>query len=167
MYYAGIDPGLSGAITILTRSQIISIYTMPLTETRDLDLKQIKNILTPYYHSLHVVIEQQIPMQGQGVSSTFKTGLNYGKLLGLLSALDIPKTIVSSVKWKNVVIGKDRPKDIDKKIVSLNRAKELFQDQTFLATRRSTKPHDGMFESALIAYYGEMIHEKQNRPLSA
>ena len=45
----------------------------------------------------------------------------------------------------------------DTKATSLNAARRIFPGETFLATPRSKKPHDGLVDAALIAYVGFMI----------
>jgi len=36
----------------------------------------------------------------------------------------------------------------------LSRARQLWPDESFLATAKSKKPHEGLIDAALIAYYG-------------
>lgn len=171
--YIGIDPGLKGGITVLDENgDIILTKEMPVLKDvkkeYQLDIESVMRFINSFvimYAPVCVYIEQQQAMikinpftkkpETQGVVSTFKTGMNYGKLIGLLIALGFDFSIVSSVKWKNAVIGKDREKGSTKinKEAARRKAMELFPNESFLKTERCSVPHDGMFESALIAHY--------------
>lgn len=73
----------------------------------------------------------------------------------MLAYAEIPVTEVLPQAWKKVMLnGMDKS---DKKS-SIIRATQLLPGFSFLATERSTVPHDGMAESFLIAEYGRMQH---------
>lgn len=93
----------------------------------------------------HVFIERQQSMPGQGVASSFRTGQNYGILVGILAGMRYPVTTVSPVTWKRLM---QAPRD--KKLVR-QRATEIFPGcaQDWRLTR-----DDGLAEAALIAEYG-------------
>jgi hypothetical protein len=44
----------------------------------------------------------------------------------------------------------------DTKPAALAKAKQLWPEETFLASARSTKPHEGIVDAYLIAEYGRM-----------
>jgi crossover junction endodeoxyribonuclease RuvC len=146
MRVCGIDPGLTGGITFIEGEEVSAERT-PVTTIagkKYLDLTKIVNRLVIYKPKM-VYIEKQQAMPRQGVSSTFKTGFNYGLYLGLFAALGIDYKQVSSRKWK-----KDLNVSADK---DLARAKA-----TFLLPQAAhcweLKCEDGVAESALIAYWG-------------
>jgi hypothetical protein len=45
----------------------------------------------------------------------------------------------------------------DTKPAALAKAKQLWPAETWLATNRSTKPHDGLVDAALIAEFGRTM----------
>ena len=146
MIVCGIDPGLTGGITFM-QGEEVSAYRTPVVKVANkkiLNLVRIVDYLKLYEPEV-VYIEKQQAMPGQGVSSTFKTGLNYGLYLGLFVALDTKYVEVTARKWKkelNVSADKD-----------LARARA-----SFLLPQASDswqlKCEDGVAESALIAYWG-------------
>ena len=111
MRVCGIDPGLTGGITFIEGEEVSAERT-PVTTIagkKYLDLTKIVNRLVIYKPKM-VYIEKQQAMPRQGVSSTFKTGFNYGLYLGLFTALNIDYKQVSSRKWKkdlNISADKD------------------------------------------------------------
>lgn len=103
MKILGIDPGLSGAICLLnTETQEISFingYKVKKANGRNefnlpIIIEFLKN--NPIDKC---IIEKAQPMPGQGVVSMFTTGLNYGKLYGLLSAFNIPFIEIHPTRW--------------------------------------------------------------------
>jgi len=62
-------------------------------------LRRTKKMSVVSSGKLFCVLEKVHSMPGQGVSSSFKFGVNYGTLLGLLTALKIPFQEVSPAKW--------------------------------------------------------------------
>lgn len=146
MIVCGIDPGLTGGITFIHGDEVAA-YRTPVAKVANkkiLNLVRIVDYLILYQPEV-VYIEKQQAMPNQGVSSTFKTGLNYGLYLGLFVALGIKYVEVSPRKWK-----KDLKVSSDK---DLARAKA-----DYLLPQAShcweLKCEDGVAESALIAYWG-------------
>jgi len=118
-YYLGIDPGKSGACVILSE-----------------DLKQVihlaYNKVTPHDIAAQIILYREVivkayfegvnAMPGQGVSSTFKFGENYGFWRGLLTGLEIPFERVYPLKWQTAMSCRTG----GNKNISKARAQELF-----------------------------------------
>lgn len=98
-----------------------------------------------------VFIEKVHAFTGQGVSSTFKFGANYGGLLGILGAMNVDYQLVIPRTWKKVVLGSEFEHDKDGTIDFL---RCNYPTVNLLATPRSRKPHDGMADALAIAHYG-------------
>jgi hypothetical protein len=112
---------------------------------RELDCDKIISSLDFIKNLDFAVIEQQQAYKGQGVSTTFTTGKNYGILLGILEALPVNIQIVSPIRWKKALkLGKDKQ-------LSFDLGTELFPDATHFWKR---KKDDGVVEAALLAHYG-------------
>lgn len=96
----GIDPGKSGGLAILwpDRSEA---HKMPATE-RDLwDLIDGSLLARdPLGSPCRAYIEKVGAMPGQGVTSMFSFGQNYGMLRGMLIAAEIPFETVTPAKWQ-------------------------------------------------------------------
>ena len=164
--YLGIDPGATGALAASWGHRITVI------DYEDDPLEALKVWVDPIYRfSVLATIEKQQAMkrQGrkQGVSSTFKLGLNYGKWLGALEALDIPYQVTAPRKWQKwafegmeqvweVVKGK---KSLDTKTMSRERAWHLFPSMQSCLTR--AKDH-GRSDALLIMEYGKQLDYRRS-----
>ena len=86
-------------------------------------------------------------MPGQGVTSMFNFGANFGYIKGVLEALSIPYQEVSPQRWKKEFsLNSEKEKSIDK-------CRQLFPNVSLLATPRCRVAHDGMAEALLMAEY--------------
>ena len=108
MIIIGIDPGVSGAICILTDGKITEIYEMPTMIDGKKNKKQVNgaeitNIINKELvneKDVNVVIEHVSAMPGQGVTSMFNFGQSFGVLKGICAALKLPVHFIRPVKWK-------------------------------------------------------------------
>ena len=108
MIIIGIDPGVSGAICILTNGKITEIYEMPTMIDGKKNKKQVNgaeitNIINKELineKDAKAVIEHVSAMPGQGVTSMFNFGQSFGVLKGVCAALKLPVHFVRPVKWK-------------------------------------------------------------------
>ena len=108
MIIIGIDPGVSGAICILTNGKITEIYEMPTMIDGKKNKKQVNgaeitNIINKEIENeknVKVVIEHVSAMPGQGVTSMFNFGQSFGVLKGICAALKLPVHFIRPVKWK-------------------------------------------------------------------
>jgi crossover junction endodeoxyribonuclease RuvC len=152
MYVIGIDPGLAGAIAVLTAEGTLEALadtpTLVLKVSRGTrmtyDVPGMAALLAPYAgQQCHVYIEGSQPMPGQGTRSTFTTGYGYGLWIGLLASLALPYTSVRPAVWKKAFsLGKDKE-------ASRLRAMQLYPG----ADLRRKKDH-GRAEALLLASYG-------------
>ena len=108
MIIFGIDPGVSGAISILENKKIIEIFDMPTMIDGKKNKKQvngaqvaniIKNKLDDNKETI-IVVEHVNAMPGQGVTSMFNFGQSFGVIKGICSALSLPIYFVRPTKWK-------------------------------------------------------------------
>jgi hypothetical protein len=154
MIYIGLDPGLSGAIAVI--GDMLAVHDTPTTvvksgkKNKTMYIEsEIVNILSSYKAEeiAMVGLERQFPMQGQGVSSTFQTGMGFGMWIGILTALKLPFNLITSQKWKKAMLdgmGKE-------KAASCVRAQQLYPDiQLFTPRGRAL---DGRGDALLIATY--------------
>ena len=108
MIIIGMDPGVSGAICILTDGKITEIYEMPTMIDGKKNKKQVNgaevtNIINKELvneKDINVVIEHVSAMPGQGVTSMFNFGQSFGVLKGICAALKLPVHFIRPVKWK-------------------------------------------------------------------
>ena len=104
----GIDPGLSGAIAILEKKKVLSLFDMPVMaegkkNKKQLNSAQLVDILRENSigdEEIAVVVEQVNAMPGQGVTSMFNFGQTFGAIKGVCAALNLPIFFVRPSKWK-------------------------------------------------------------------
>lgn len=123
--WVGIDPGVTGAIAILTGPGIWQIDDMPTIEVgkhREVDVGELVELFRDFpfqeYQVQLVAIERQQAMPGQGLSSTFKTAQGYGVLLGVVTAVGLPLMCPRPMDWKRAMRlgkGKDAARDMARK----------------------------------------------------
>jgi hypothetical protein len=83
--FAGIDPGLSGGVAFMNDDGTLeSIQKMPETE------KDTSDIFSACPPLALAIIERVHSFPEQGVSSSFKFGMHYGLLRGILVSIGIP-----------------------------------------------------------------------------
>ena len=104
----GIDPGLSGAIAILEKNKVLSLFDMPVMaegkkNKKQLNSAQLVDIIRENSigdDEIVVVVEQVNAMPGQGVTSMFNFGQTFGAIKGVCAALNLPIFFVRPSKWK-------------------------------------------------------------------
>lgn len=137
----GIDPGNSGCISVLDDS-LISCCRLDKSD------RDVSEFLAAHRQGF-AYLERVHSMPGQGVSSSFKFGDNYGFLRGLLVAHGLAFDFVQPVKWQ-AALGCARPKgckesQTEHKNRTKNRAEQLFPE---------VKITHANADSLLIALYG-------------
>jgi hypothetical protein len=160
----GIDGGQNGAIVIIdSTGHIISKTLMPViksvTSRTEYDIVQIKLILKQIQilyndHKIIAGLErvQITPVAGKNaVASMF---LCYGIFQGILSALDISYQVFRAVDWqKEILMG---IAGTDTKQKSIIWCKRKYPNESFKATERCTKDHDGICDALCIANYSNV-----------
>lgn len=144
--FCGIDPGKDGAMAILgyRKTPIIVPFDVTLYSSwlREFDPGATEQVIEAF-----CVVEHVNAMPGQGVTSCFSFGQNFGFILGLLTAFRIPYELVRPQKWK-----KEFSCTSDKN-TSIEVAQRLFPGVDLRRTPKCTKPHDGVCEALLLAEF--------------
>lgn len=108
MIVFGIDPGVSGALSVYEDKKLKEVIDMPTMSAGKQNKKQInaaqlsleiKNRINGSTE-IAVVVEQVSAMPGQGVTSMFNFGQSFGVIKGICSALTLPIYFIRPVKWK-------------------------------------------------------------------
>lgn len=144
-FVLGIDPGLSGAIALISSSgRLIDMQDMPVADKRVMGSLLYK----PPNGSL-VGVEFVHSMPGQGVSSTFKFGAAWGGVVVAYQALGYPVRDVRPQEWKKHfnITGRDKKAQKEK---ALRLATERWpHEASFFARKKDV----GRAEAALIGLY--------------
>ena len=122
MLFIGVDPGGSGAMAAIDgRGVVVGVVKNNATEH---DLWNTISGWAGVFPSTYAVVEAVHSMPKQGVSSTFKFGVSYGFLRGLLTASGVRFSEVSPSVWQTAM----RCRTKGDKNVSKARAQQLFPD---------------------------------------
>jgi len=137
----GIDPGWSGGVAITWgKGKADAVGFTKMTE-RDIFLAlqtfRFSDISMCYIEKVH-------SMPKQGVASSFKFGHSYGFLRGVLTALNIPFTEVSPMKWQNALGCRTG----GNKNITKAKAQQLYP---------SIKITHAIADALLIATYGQKV----------
>ena len=108
MLIIGIDPGITGGISILKNKKVLEVYDTPTMidgkkNKRQVNGSQITNIIKEQLkndNEVMVVVEHVNAMPGQGVTSMFNFGQSFGVIKGICAALSLPIHFVRPTKWK-------------------------------------------------------------------
>lgn len=151
--FVGIDPGKDGCLAILGYRE--TPILIPFSETEyALQLRRFDPLYLPENArpiEMFCVVEHVNAMPGQGVTSCFSFGQNFGFILGLLTAFRIPHELVRPQRWK-----KEFGCTSDKN-TSIAVAQRLFPGVDLRRTPKCQKPHDGKAEALLLAEYSRRI----------
>ena len=108
MIIIGIDPGISGAISIVENKKILEVYDTPTMidgkkNKKQINSAQVTRIIKERLNDnkeVIVVVEHVNAMPGQGVTSMFNFGQSFGVIKGICAALSLPIYFVRPAKWK-------------------------------------------------------------------
>ena len=154
MLIFGIDPGISGAISIFKNNKFVEVLDMPTMidgkkNKRQVNGAQFAHIIKEYSNGydgeMNVVVEQVNAMPGQGVTSMFNFGQSFGVIKGVCSALNIPIYFVRPLKWKKYF-------DLIKTNKDASRTKAI-QIYPHISDKISRKKDSNKADAILIASY--------------
>ncbi len=92
-YSIGVDPGLSGAVAVIS-PESLKIFDMPTMTVerngkakRQVSASELAHIFANFNsNDSHVYVEKVSAMAGQGVTSVFSFGRSFGMIEGILAA---------------------------------------------------------------------------------
>ena len=164
------DPGISGGYAVLIDGTVTDRGRMPIDKNlknkkSTINLAEVEILIKTHKPDI-VVLERQAPRPGEGVSSAWTSGYNFGLLFSMAFTTVGKICLVAPRSWATKLHDVESVLE-DAKARSLEVAKKLFPNENFLATERSSKPHEGIIDALLIAYwynqYGQFIVEKESK----
>jgi len=151
----GIDPGVSGAIAVISGTDCVGLHDMPTfpkSSGRGLEVAcgpLVAILARPRLATAKVYVEKVHSMPGQGVTSMFGFGRSLGAVEGALAALDMMMVLVSPQKWKSMAGLRKKPKDYSRSV-----AAKLYPG---IADQLTRKKDSGKADAILIAHYGRIL----------
>jgi crossover junction endodeoxyribonuclease RuvC len=153
MVIFGIDPGVSGAISILENNKVLDAIEMPTIidgkkNKRQVNGAQVVKIIKDqkYLDKEKIIIVEQVnAMPGQGVTSMFNFGQSFGVIKGISAALEISIYFVRPSKWKKHF-------DLLKTNKDASRTKAV-QIYPYISDKLSRKKDSNKADAILIAKY--------------
>ena len=160
MIIIGIDPGVSGAISIMENKKVIEIHDMPTMidgkkNKKQVNGSQVTNIIKEKLNQnneIIVVVEHVNAMPGQGVTSMFNFGQSFGVLKGICSAMQLSMYFVRPAKWKKYFGLIKTEKD-----ASRTKVIEIFP---YISTQLSKKKDSNKADAVLIASFFYNTYKK-------
>lgn len=176
MYVIGIDPGLKGAIALVTPSYNCIVHDVPTVQvigakrkmksgerknkvSNLMDVAEVVKLLKFWkeqYTPLIVYLENVHSMPTDGAMQAFNFGQGFGMYRGILGALEMRYELVAPQTWGKVML-KDMGKNED---ASYLKARQLFPSAVLNGPRGAKL--DGRADALLIAEYGRRIHLVNN-----
>ena len=164
--YIGIDIGKNGGIAIMNKGTL-TYKKIPVLK-KEVNTSEIIEIFNGLKNTdCHVCMEDLHSIYNSSAKSNYQFGWINGLIEAILICYKIPFTKVIPVRWQKemwegVRLVKKMEKDkktgemkekTDTKATSLLAAKRLFPHESFLASSRSSVPHDGIVDAVLLAEY--------------
>lgn len=161
--YIGIDPGAVGAIAVISKGIVPTLFDMPVIKVKRkggtksvFNYSEIVDIfkrLCQSYTEIRVCLEQsQVQVKGKGSNAYtgFRVGVSYGIWPLFLAHLMIPVEEVAPVVWKRKMglLGKDKE-------AARHKAMSMFPH----ASLKRKKDH-GRAEALLLAEYLRREHNQ-------
>jgi crossover junction endodeoxyribonuclease RuvC len=149
MNVLAIDPGLEGAGAVIgADGELIEVFDLPVVGEgagRRVDAANLTDLVRAHAPYRLAVIERVNAFPKQGVASTFRFGVSFGIVVGVVAALAIPARFVSPAQWKRTMRLNNRAE------TSRMRAIELFPGRCELFGK---KKHHHRAEACLLGLYG-------------
>ena len=147
MTFIGIDPGTKGGIVWLDEGG--EVFGCPLPyDGSDLDVRKLRAEMGSGGADTVAFIET--PMIRSAQQGALVIGANYGRILAVLTLLDIPVRQVTPAAWTKKLLPGHKGADKGPHIAL---CKQLFPSLE-LVMPGCRKEHDGIADAALIAEYG-------------
>lgn len=155
--YIGIDNGLTGGLVALSDhpGNPIESWPMPIqskNKGNEVNAEFVWAFLDKWDRETITVILETPGKYSPGTQALCSLWDSFGAVRGVLESRGIRHHRIAPQTWQKAMLGK-----LEKgmtKPAALSKARQLWPDKNWLATLRSTKPHEGLIDAALIAEFG-------------
>ena len=156
-YFLGIDPGKQGGLSVVDISGKLLLTEVMPNEGTDISPHELWNLvgrIKGEFPEVRCWCERVNSRPGSSGKAMFTFGKGFGYLVMVLVGHKIPFQLVPPSTWSKEMHRGIGQQFTDTKSRSLAMSRRLWPDETWLRGSRTRIPHDGMYESALIAEYG-------------
>lgn len=147
--YIGIDNGMSGGVCIYRDD--LTFCKMPIIKRygkNEVDIYALSAWLHKHTYNIpNFKVGIECPVGSKSASAAKSMAGSFHAIRGMCEALDFEYVRITPREWQKALLPKG-----DTKKEALILAKRLFPSETFIL-ERCRKPHDGIIDAALIAYY--------------
>jgi len=159
--YIGIDNGLTGALVALSDhpGPPIGMLAMPSVRHRNRNEVNIRavhlwlsEVTGGNLSNATYVIEE--PNNSRNASTAYSVASSFHSLRGFFEAKMLSWHRITPQSWQKEMLGKVPAGDT--KPAALARCRQLWPAETWLASPRCSKPHEGLIDAALIAEYARI-----------
>jgi hypothetical protein len=153
----GIDNGISGALVALSAysGMVLDSILMPTRTngtSRECDAIAVCEWIEKFQYSDEVAVALETPSKhSPGTLALCSMWDCYGAIRGILESCGIRHVRIAPRTWQSVMLGVV-PKG-ETKAYARAKAREIWNDEDWLATPRSKKAHEGLVDAALIAEF--------------
>ena len=156
--YIGIDNGLTGGLVALSDhpGPPIAMITMPTVgkaKGNEVDALKVYEWIRKYVANLdRVTVVIETPgKHSPGAQALCSMWDSYGAIRGVLACRGIRHHRITPQTWQKVMLPGCAKGDT--KPAALAKVRQLWPEETWLATPRSSVPHSGLVDAALIAEF--------------
>lgn len=154
-FYAGLDPGISGALCLVDdHGKFVDAHVMPTMADR-VSPKKLFDLIEAVAKDRDVIfyLEKPIPMRKKGSVGSISQGQNFGYCEMALAGLGISYELVAATVWSKEMHQGIDSKIKNPKIKSALKVQGLMGLDRFMVGKTVRRPHDGMVDAYLIALY--------------
>lgn len=98
--FAGVDPGRTGGLALISPGNVPKVWEMPKSEERGCDIMAVWDILSQWPSPVVAALEWNTSRPGEVPDFAFRFGLQTGQLHALLFAKGFQVKLLAPNKWK-------------------------------------------------------------------
>lgn len=157
--YIGVDNGLTGGLVAISDhpGPPISMIVMPTrgkSKGNEVDASAVWDFIGTYAHERLTVILETPGKHSPGAQALCSMWDSYGAIRGVLESFKIRHHRITPQAWQKVML--PNCAEGDTKPAARAKAKQLWPNESFLSTARSSVPHTGLVDAILIAEYARI-----------
>lgn len=165
MRFIGIDPGITGSVSVIKPNGEVKIYPTPTlirktrsrkkNRTKDYDLVKCRKLLKRLTRRRSQIWLEGVHSFLGGKVANFLLGRSRGIWEGLIAGLGLTYNLVDPITWSCFFFGKGKREN--KKKLNRRRVVKLYPSSKKYF---KLKKHDELSDSLLIASYGKLVRRR-------